>query len=105
MVGRIFPSNQPLYVVLTPIGIPSPPNITTREGFGMENVTVTLDWKPEMGMSYNVIINPNVPVKFVENTSIQLVVSYNTLYNVSVVATSCGHSNVMATVRLSYGEC
>lgn len=57
-----------------------------------------------MGMSYDVIVNPSVPVKVVDSASVQVVVSYNAMYNASVVATLCGHTNTTVSTQLSYGE-
>ena len=101
--GVEFPFLSIIVPVIT-IGLPSSPTIAKREEFGLGNVTVSLDWNPEMGMLYDVIVNPSVPVKIVESASAQLVVSYNTVYNASVVATLCGHTNTTASTQLSYGE-
>ncbi len=95
-----------IHITLDPIELLSPPVIAEREEFGMENVTITLDWNPGMSTSYDVTVEPSIPVKFMESTSIQLVVSYNTMYNVSVVATLCEYTNTAISVRiqLSYGN-
>ena len=71
----------------------------------MDNVTVILEWTPENGMSYNVSVVPQVAVRFTGDRSVQLTASYNTVYNVSVVATLCGRNNATTATGLSYGEC
>ena len=70
---------------------------------------VTLGWTqegPNTYYSYNVSINPHVEYNityFSENTRIQLNLSYNTFYNVNVIASSpCGRINDF--IRLHYGN-
>ena len=68
-----------------------------------DNVTVTVEWTQQMGAMYDVKISPLVPIIITGNTSRQLMVLYNTEYNLSVVAiTHCGNATDLIT--LNYGE-
>ena len=60
--------------------------------FGLKNVTVILHWTQVLIASYKIIVSPQTALMFSGNASVQLVVSYNTLYNVSVVASLCGQT-------------
>ena len=81
---------------------------TTSEQFGHDAVSVTLQWIPASFnslYSYNVIVDPQVQLQFNGSTRVQLTLSYNTLYNVSVVATHlCGQNtnNMITFVELYY---
>ena len=83
-------------------------NVTANSvQFGTESVTVILDWTSEHpGASYNVSVVPQVPIMYTGNTRAQLNVLYNTLYDVSIVATLCAQSSIRTatTIGLNYGE-
>ena len=84
----------------------TPPIVARSEQFGMDGVTVILEWSQENnGTSHNVSVVPLVAIWSTGSTRVQLTVLYNTLYNVSVVATLCGRHNATTTVELSYGKC
>ena len=70
----------------------------------MENVTVTLEWAQEAGVSYNVSVTPQVNVEFLDSTLVQVVVAYNVVYNVSIVSTLCGRHTAIKFNKLCYGE-
>ena len=73
--------------------------------YGPENVTVTVEWAQKGGATYDVsIIPPVAPILTTTGSaSRQLTISYNTKYNLSVVAiTPCG--NATASMALNYGE-
>ena len=80
------------------------------EDYQADNVTVTVKWDPAQQMdniitliTTTVTVSPLVPIIPTGNTSRELVISYNTEYNLSVVAvTACG--NAAATKKLNYGE-
>ena len=70
---------------------------------GTDNVTVTLEWPQFSGETYTVATVPEpVNVSFTGSTSVQLVLLYNTEYNVTVTATLCGNSNAAHTSMISY---
>ena len=69
-----------------------------------DDVTVTLQWPREPGAVYSVSVSPETPHIKVTNAitiTINLIVSYNTQYNVSIVSSLCG---VTTTKVLNYGE-
>ena len=72
--------------------------------FGTENVTVTLEWAKEAGVSYNVSVTPQVNVEYLDSTLVQVVVAYNVVYNVSIVSTLCGRYTAIIFNKLCYGE-
>ena len=78
------------------------------EEFGTENVTVTLEWLDldSRIVSYDVsIIPPSISMMWLTgNTSVQLLLLYNTPYYLSVNAILCGQTSETAITRLSYGE-
>jgi hypothetical protein len=62
--------------------------------FGADNFTVTLEWSQFSGETYSVATVPESEhISFTMSTSVQLVLLYNTQYNVTVTATLCGHRN------------
>ena len=53
-------------------------------------------------VTYNVSVAPQTDVNFIDNSTIQINVSYNILYNVSVLPTLCG-TEITTTTQLHYG--
>ena len=86
------------------------------EQFAREGVIVTLEWTHESSLvSFNISVHPHVPVQLsiIQNISsslqltamAQLLIPYNTVYNISISATVlCGLSNT-TYILLNYGEC
>ena len=70
-----------------------------------DDVTVTLQWPREPGAVYNVSVSPEIPHTELTNAMtiimINLAVSYNIQYNVSIVSSLCG---VTTTKVLNYGK-
>ena len=68
-----------------------------------DDVTVTLQWPREPGAVYNVSVSPET--SHIESPSmaylINLTISYNIQYNVSIVSSLCG---VTTTRVLKYGK-
>jgi hypothetical protein len=56
------------------------------------NATVILEWKQEVGVSYNVSVIPSPLESNSSLTMNQLVILYNTSYCATVVATLCGNN-------------
>jgi DNA-directed RNA polymerase subunit K/omega len=76
----------------------TPTLLVALEEFSANNITVTVEWDQQVGATYYVRVFPRVP--FPGN---QLVLQYNTQYNLSVVAsTPCTISTAM--IELNYGE-
>lgn len=71
----------------------------------IDHLTVLLEWMAEKGVIYNVSTETETVAKNVTTSKFnaQIMVSYNTFYNVSVEATLCGQKNV-STVKIYYGE-
>ena len=77
--------------------------VITSEEFGSDNVTVTVEWTQE-GATYQIIVVPQTPINFTGESSIQLILSYNINYNLSMEsALPCQHQ-AQSHVLLFYGE-
>ena len=71
---------------------------------GMDNFTVTLEWSQFSGETYTVATVPEPDdMNFIMSTSVQLVMLYNTEYNITITATLCGHSTNATTISYYYG--
>ena len=80
------------------------PNVrVSQEQFQQTNISVTIEWAAEEGISYTINVNPNVTINVTERNYTELVVSYDTEYNVSVIASLCG-TNKTTFTTLHYGE-
>ena len=66
-------------------GPSGPIMISISEEYRAENIMVIMDWTQE-GVSYNITIIPMVPIASTGRTSVQLTLSYNVEYNVSLEA-------------------
>ena len=66
------------------------PGAHISEQFGTNSITVTLMWSHKNGVSYSVNVDPEVAVNYIGRNRAHLTVSYDTIYNVSVVASLCG---------------
>jgi hypothetical protein len=86
------------------IGIQYTPVLNvSEEYYRADNVTVTILWAPIDNITFSTQVSPLAPIMTTGSTSRQLIISYNTEYNLSVVATTpCG--NFIASITLSYGE-
>ena len=51
---------------------------------------------------YNVSVAPQIDVNFIDNTTIQLNVSYNIFYTVSILSTRCGIESA-TIIQIHYG--
>ena len=69
----------------------------------IDHLSVLIKWMAEKGVTYNVSTEPETIAENVTTSSVQITVSYNTSYNVSVEANLCGQMNV-STVEIYYGE-
>ena len=80
--------------------------VTINEEFGVEDVTVKLEWNKEHNVTYNVTIAPQTlgSLMFNGSTSVQISIQYNTMYKVNITATSalCGQG-MTSVVPLHYG--
>ena len=77
------------------------------EEYSVNNITVTVEWIQQIGAVYNSSIFPPAPLVFIGNSSVRLVLEYNTVYNLSVVAVNvapCVGYTETSFVTLNYGE-
>ena len=78
------------------------------ESLESDNIRVTLEWTYEnynqSVYSYKVSVSPVIAITSSERV-VELIASYNTLYNVSVVVLSqCGRRIVTISIELHYGK-
>ena len=60
-------------------------------------MSVTVEWAQQVGATYTVRVLPLAPIMFIGSTSRQLIISYNTEYNLSVEATAPCRPNACRT--------
>ena len=76
--------------------------------FRNNNFTVTLEWPQFSGETYTVVTDPEaVHIRFTRSNMVQLVMLYNTKYDVNVTAvtlTACGHRNATNFTMIHYGN-
>jgi dTDP-D-glucose 4,6-dehydratase len=81
----------------------TPVLLSVSEEYRANNVTVTVLLAPIDNITFTTEVTPLAPIMTTESTSRQLIISYNTEYNLSVIAaTPCG--NFIASTTLNYGE-
>ena len=73
------------------------------EDYGVANVTVTVEWAQLEGAVYIVKVLPSLAITRSTN-SCQLIIPYNTEYNLSVEASAPCRLSTTALVELYYGE-
>ena len=94
---------------------PASGQINQADYFGMDKVTVILEWIPaehdavvNITVYYYIIVDPWLPTDLkspVNPFRWNLTLSYNISYSVSVLSSICGHNNIIANMTLKYGEC
>ena len=65
---------------------------------------VTVEWTQHNDVTYTAIVSPMVPLISVGETNRQLTISYNTVYNFSVVITTPCRPNATNTTIIDYDE-
>ena len=87
--------------------VPNTPDVAVRTDmihFENDSFMVTLEWPQFSGETYSVVTIPEaMHTSFTANTSVQLVMLYNTQYEVNVTATLCGQRNAIKAM-IHYGE-
>jgi hypothetical protein len=79
-----------------------------EESFNSLNITVLLNLIPPVPgvQPYNVSVTAFPPVTLVYNhTHAELILSFNTRYNINFTSTFCGLSSESDTLQSFYGEC
>ena len=72
--------------------------------YGINNVIVYLTWTPEKGVAYNVSTEPELTISIIAKSSDQLIVPYNTHYNVNIETIMCGQNSISTAFEIYYGE-
>ena len=78
--------------------------VSTYEEHNTDNITVLVEWIHQTGVSYNITTVPMVPMMYSGSTSVQLIVSYNIEYNVSLKAATVCQRVTISHIQLLYGE-
>lgn len=89
------------------IAYPNPPEVKVTETFGVDSISVTLNWTQENDLSYDLTIAPYTTVHSMflyNNAVIELVALYNNVYNVTITTSFCGLNNATSVIQLYYGE-
>ena len=76
--------------------------MSTTPVFEMDSVSVTLEWIPEEGVSYNVAADQAVEFKAPQGTIVNLTVLYNIPTSLNITATSCGQNNETAITSIEF---
>ena len=75
-----------------------------EEQYGIDSVTVTMEWTQHNDVTYYTAkVSPMVPLMSVRDTSRQLTILYNVMYNFSVVAATPFRNSTSSTI-IYYGE-
>ena len=74
------------------------------EQYEVDNVTITVKWAQLLGVMYTIKVSPWVPLVYNGSTSLQLTISYNTDFNLSVEAIAPCRDNITVSIRLQYGK-
>ena len=85
---------------------PNQPEVSLKEEFGVDNVTVFLQWTEELNnplVTYHVTVEPIAHIN-TGNGRANVTLLYNTPYKVSVVADFCGRRNATTTLLNNYGN-
>ena len=86
------------------IGLYTPTLFNISKEYSADNITVTAEWAKLAGVAYNASVSPPVPMTYNGSTSLQLLLQYNTEYNLSVVTVALCGDNATTVITLHYGE-
>ena len=78
--------------------------VRTSAEYRADSIAVIIEWTQWKGVSYNITIVPMVPMIYTGSISVQLTVSYNTKYNVSLEASTVCQSIGSSKITLFYGK-
>ena len=89
-----------ILAIHTPLDLPE---VVASEEFKSSVVSVSLQWTPQIGVTYNVSTVPVVNVDVIERAGTNLSLMYDTVYNVTVTAMPlCGQNNQATSLLLYY---
>ena len=76
------------------------------EEYSVNNITITVEWIQQIGAVYDSSVLPPAPLEFTGSSSVQLVLEYNTVYNLSIeiIVAHCGGYTETSFIELNYGE-
>ena len=98
-------SEKCIYNITADIAAPGPIMISEQEHFTNETVTIFLKWTVEENYdTINLAVSPQVIMNVSNGTSAQLILSFNTLYSMSVTANICGRNFSSSKVNIHYGK-
>ena len=71
-------------------------------------MTLTVQWEPPQyddgaPVNYTIIISPDLKLLTINATSVPVILPYNVLHTVSIVATNCNGSSSAAMVTIRIG--
>ena len=85
-------------------GNPLPLQVSKSEYYGVNDLLVTLELAEREKTHYSVQVEPSAEEISTER-GFDLVLQYNTSYNVSILATTCGRYNSSGALHLMYSKC
>jgi hypothetical protein len=106
MYTRLYLLYTSIFLALIFTGNPRPLKVDTRPVFETDSVSVSLEWMPEEGVSYNVSVDQMADINYIQRTTVNLTVLYNIPTNVNITATSCGQNSgtAITSVELAYSN-
>ena len=82
----------------------NPRIISLSEEHRTNNVSVTMEWISEEGVQYIISVTPSASITVIGSIIVELLLLYNTEYNVSMEAAAACQRIAPSNVRLFYGE-
>ena len=82
------------------------PICITSVQYGIENITVTLEWVPSTNTSYTISVEaPYILESYLSSARLIIIgLPYNTHLNVSIMARWCGRYTATTIIELHYGR-
>ena len=81
-----------------------PLKVITSVQYGIENITVTLEWVPSTNISYTVSVETPYILESSLSSARLTGLPYNTQLNVSIMARWCGIYTATTIIELHYGK-
>jgi hypothetical protein len=76
----------------------------SEEQYEADNVTVTVKWAQQVGVTYAIEVSPWAPLISNGSTSHQLTIPYNIDFNISVEAIARCRDNITVSISLKYDK-
>ena len=69
-------------------------SLTTTPQFGNSNISTIIEWTPEEGVIYEAVAVPEpAALTFLTGSRIQVILFYNTQYNITLAAITCSQNS------------